>query len=119
LSSRLVWEGFAPARVKSWRCVMIFLAGEKTRDADFRERKASSPRREDEIIERRITRRLRTSPYLSVRRVTCRFHEGMLRLQGRVPSYYLKQMAQTMVLEMEGVDEIDNQLEVITPPAPR
>lgn len=98
---------------------MLFLDDEKTRDADIRERRARMPRREDSVVERRITRRLQTSPYLSIRRVTCRFHEGMLRLQGRVPSYYLKQIAQTMVLEMDGVDEIDNQLEVMTPPAPR
>ena len=56
------------------------------------------------------------SPYAEVRRVACEFHEGMLSLRGRVSSYYLKQIAQTVVLGMEGVEEIHNQLEVVTPP---
>jgi osmotically-inducible protein OsmY len=36
-----------------------------------------------------------------------------------VRSYYLKQIAQTIVMGLEGVDEIHNRLEVTTPPGRR
>ena len=66
-------------------------------------------------MERRALARLRRSPYREVRRVACEFHEGMLRLSGRVPSYYLKQMALAAVREMDGVEEIHNHVEVFSP----
>ena len=56
--------------------------------------------------------RLRCSAYRDIRGVTCEFHEGVLTLRGRVPSYYMKQIAQSLVLGMEGVEEINNRLEV-------
>jgi osmotically-inducible protein OsmY len=71
--------------------------------------------RERDVVERRAAARLRRSPYPEVHRVACEFHEGVLTLRGRVPSYYLKQIAQTAVLEMEGIDEINNQVEVVAP----
>jgi len=92
------------------------LVGEKRRVADSRQRAEISPLRKKEIVEARAAFRMRRSPYLEVRRVVCEFHEGMLCLRGRVPNYYLKQIAQTVVLGMDGVDEIHNQLEVVTPP---
>jgi osmotically-inducible protein OsmY len=56
--------------------------------------------------------RLRKSAYVELRRVSCEYHEGALTLRGRVSSYYLKQMAQSLVSELEGVLEINNQLDV-------
>ena len=80
---------------------------------------ALPPRREKAIVELRAATRLQRSPYSDVRLVVCEFHEGMLCLRGRVRSYYLKQIAQTLVMELDGVDEIHNQLEVTTPPESR
>ena len=40
----------------------------------------------------------------------------MLTLAGRVPSYYLKQIAQTVVRSVEGVFQINNQLSVCQGP---
>ena len=57
-------------------------------------------------------RRLGRSCHRQVRQVTCRYHEGVLLLYGRVPSYYLKQLAQEAVREIEGVEEIINRIEV-------
>jgi len=88
---------------------------EKTRETGWPEPTAISRRHEKETIEARATRRLCRSPYRSVRLVTCDFHEGMLTLRGRVSSYYLKQIAQTAVLGIEGVEEINNHLEVRSP----
>ena len=55
------------------------------------------------------------SPYLELRNVTCDFHEGVLTLRGRVPSYYLKQLAQAILVELDGVLELNNQLDVVMP----
>ncbi len=57
------------------------------------------------------------SSYNELRRVTGDFHEGILTLRGRVSSFYLKQVAQTLVQHLEGVERIVNRVEV-TGPAP-
>jgi osmotically-inducible protein OsmY len=62
--------------------------------------------------------RLRRSAYLALQHVSCEFRAGVLTLRGRLPSYYLKQVAQAVVAEVEGVERIDNQIEIVarTPP---
>jgi len=55
---------------------------------------------------------LRNSAYLALRRVRCEVHQGTAVLHGRLPTFFLKQMAQTIVARMEGVNEIINQIEV-------
>ena len=60
---------------------------------------------------------LRQSPYHEIRGVTCEFHEGVLTLRGHVSSYYSKQIAQTLVYRMAGVEEVNNRLKVVSPPA--
>ena len=57
-------------------------------------------------------RRLGRSCHWQVRQVTCRYHEGVLLLYGQLPSYYLKQLAQEAVRNLEGVEEIINRIEV-------
>lgn len=56
--------------------------------------------------------RLMRSPYLELHHVLCEFHEGVLTLRGCVSRYYLKQVAQNAVRRLDGVAEIDNQLDV-------
>ena len=81
---------------------------------------ATVPRwREKDIVKSRAAALLRRSAYPEVRRVACEFHEGVLFLRGHVRSYYFKQIAQTVVMGLDGVEEIHNQLEVITPPVRR
>ena len=57
--------------------------------------------------------RLRHSDYLELRNVSCDFHDGVLTLRGRVPSYHLKQLAQSLLCELDGILEFNNQLEVV------
>ncbi|MGA2059380.1 MAG: BON domain-containing protein [Thermoguttaceae bacterium] len=57
--------------------------------------------------------RLRHSDYLELRSVSCDFHEGVLTLQGRVPSYHLKQLAQSLLCGIAGILKLNNQLEVV------
>jgi osmotically-inducible protein OsmY len=56
--------------------------------------------------------RLMASPYSALHGVACTFHEGVLVLHGRVASFYLKQLAQSSVGHIVGVDEVSNRVEV-------
>ena len=62
---------------------------------------------------------LRLSPYPELWRVTCEYHEGILTLRGRVSSYYMKQIAQTIVQHVDGVERVVNRVEVVQGPLAR
>ncbi len=64
------------------------------------------------IIEANVQARLRQSPYPSLRRISCRLVGSGLILRGRVPSYYLKQVAQSVAVSVAGVPAVRNELEV-------
>ena len=70
----------------------------------------SSP---EDLVTLAAESRLLKSPYAELRGVSCEFHEGILTLQGCVPRYYLKQIAQNVVSRLDGVMGIDNQLTVV------
>ena len=64
---------------------------------------------------------LRRNPYLALKSVSCEWRDGVLVLRGCLPSYYLKQVAQEVVARLDGVQAVDNQIQVVTPasrPAP-
>ena len=44
--------------------------------------------------------------------VTYHYGQGTLTLKGRLPSFYLKQVLQTLLCDIEGVEIIDNQVDV-------
>lgn len=50
--------------------------------------------------------------YASLRKVQCDFHEGVLTLRGTVPSFFLKQVAQTAVRHIDDVDIVHNRIRV-------
>lgn len=56
--------------------------------------------------------RLLRSPYMSVRSVSCEFDRGVLRLRGRVSSFYQKQVAQESVTGLSGVEQVVNEVVV-------
>ena len=56
--------------------------------------------------------RLQHSPYRTIRRVSCCFEDGNLTLFGRVPTFHHKQLAQTAVAGLRGVNYVDNRIEV-------
>jgi hypothetical protein len=43
-----------------------------------------------------------------------KFRQGVLVVRGSVPTYYLKQMLQHVLVGMDGVCRIDNQVQVIS-----
>lgn len=47
-----------------------------------------------------------------LRRVSVSVYGGVVLLQGRVPSFYLKQMAQVIVMAVPGVGVVRNELQV-------
>lgn len=57
--------------------------------------------------------RLQASSYPSIRKVLCVYEEGVLLLRGRLPTFFLKQMAQIAVADIEGVKQVVNQIEVL------
>lgn len=57
--------------------------------------------------------RLGQSSHLFLRHIECHVEEGALYLEGKVPSFYLKQAAQSLLQSVEGVDRVVNRLEVV------
>jgi hypothetical protein len=57
--------------------------------------------------------KLTASPYLTLRKLACDSHEGVLAIRGQVSTFFLKQMAQTAVRDLPGVEEINNLVRVI------
>ena len=66
-------------------------------------------------IEEAAESQLRRSGYLVLRDIGCTCREGVVTLRGCLPTYYLKQIAQHVVTELEGVCGIINQIEVLAP----
>ena len=58
-------------------------------------------------------RALRSGPYPALKTLSCDDRGGVLVLRGCLPSYYLKQVAQEAVARLEGVQAIDNQIQVV------
>ncbi|MFZ5832874.1 MAG: BON domain-containing protein [Planctomycetota bacterium] len=66
----------------------------------------------DSTLEYRVHRALSTNPYLGRRKLRLETHEGSVVLRGIVDTYFQKQMAQEALRQVEGVDQIVNELEV-------
>jgi osmotically-inducible protein OsmY len=59
--------------------------------------------------------RLRQSPYFFLKALRCRFDAGVLTLIGRVPHRQLRHLAEAIVARVDGVEQVNNQVEVIDP----
>ncbi len=66
-----------------------------------------------ELPAERANRILRSSAYHPIRHLTCTYHDGTLRIDGGLPSFHLKQVAQTLVQGIDGVHQIENRIEVV------
>ena len=53
-----------------------------------------------------------TNPYLAGRKLRFEAEQGRVILQGTVSTYFQKQMAQEALRRIDGIREIENQLEV-------
>jgi len=61
----------------------------------------------------RVDQAIQANPYVSGRLLRFEADGGRVVLQGSVGSYFQKQMAQEVVRRVEGVEEVDNCLEVL------
>lgn len=59
--------------------------------------------------------RLCRSPYFFLRGVQCQFAAGVLTLRGSVPYRQLRQIAESIVGRVEGVEQVVNALQVCDP----
>jgi osmotically-inducible protein OsmY len=66
-----------------------------------------------EIVERAETE-LRRNGYIALKNIACEFREGVLTLTGCLPTYYLKQLAGEAVSGAEGVERVENLIEVVS-----
>jgi osmotically-inducible protein OsmY len=67
---------------------------------------------EDLHLAERVAHELRATRHGPLRRVAVTVHARLVTLEGRVPSYYLKQLAQATALAAPGVDHVRNDLDV-------
>ena len=77
------------------------------------------PKRGVEFLEEHAEARaeLRQSSYAALRHVACRVIDGRIVLCGRVPSFYLKQVAQCLLVQRLGTRiRLENRLEVTSGP---
>jgi osmotically-inducible protein OsmY len=66
----------------------------------------------DDTLAQQIDAAISTSPYLTGKKLRFEMHDGHVVLQGRVASFFQKQMAQEALRRIDGVTRIENQLEV-------
>ena len=67
-------------------------------------------------IEAAAEARLREARDLANHPIACKFRGGTLTLRGHVPSHFLKQTARALVQHLEGVETVDNRIDVIPLP---
>lgn len=63
-------------------------------------------------LRRSVLESLVRSGYAALNFVTCEVHGSRVVLEGSVPSYHLKQLAQAFVLKVDGVARVENRLRV-------
>lgn len=66
----------------------------------------------DSQLAERVDTVLRSNPHIPHRTLRFEANEGQVVLRGVVRSYYQKLMAQEALLGVEGVETVENQLEV-------
>ena len=66
-------------------------------------------------VEERVERRFNENPSFRnlFKGVSYKFEDGTLTLHGILSSYYLKQILQFMLIDIKGVDRLENLVEVV------
>lgn len=67
---------------------------------------------------KRVDSAIQGNPHLTGHTLHIEMRAGRVVLRGVVPSYYQKQVAQEVVRTVDGVERVDNQLEVAWATAP-
>jgi hypothetical protein len=67
---------------------------------------------DDDGLRIAVLKLLQSSSYTTLRRLRCEVTNAVVIVHGILPSYYLKQVAQTIVLRLEGIEGVMNLVEV-------
>jgi len=59
-----------------------------------------------------LQKQFRTSAYWSIRQLVCEIDSEQIVLRGTVPTYYLKQVAQSLALKAIGIERLHSDIEV-------
>ena len=78
-------------------------------------RPSTACQQQDERLLRAARRRLRASGYPELANLDCEVIDGLVVLDGVLPSYYLKQLAQEAVLTLDDVECVRNLVTVHWP----
>jgi hypothetical protein len=73
-------------------------------------RQISTPCKPREVLMHDV---LRSGPAATLNGVSCELQDGVLTLRGRLPSYYLKQLAQAAGTQIAGVKRVESHIEVV------
>ena len=65
-------------------------------------------------VEKQALERLRRTPFPVLRSVCCTYCAGILTLDGQLPSFYLKQIAQECLRDLPCVQRVENRVEVLS-----
>lgn len=102
------------AQVRTWRRMMS--ENDQRTRLSAENGKGRSRSQREQALQTEVESRLRKSGYPDLHRVSCDLCDGVLTLRGRVSTFYLKQVAQTLIGQRDEIRELDNRLMVIAPP---
>jgi BON domain len=66
----------------------------------------------DRALHHQVRRTLRGTGYAALQQIDCRVENGIVELSGEVPSFYVKQIAQVVLLALKQVQRVENRLRV-------
>ncbi len=87
----------------------------QTFDAALPNTEGNSQQSRQPMVAEAVIRALRQDHILRCHNISCQSYEGILILRGCVATYYMKQLIQTLAAQVEGVQQIDNRVEVAAP----
>ena len=59
-----------------------------------------------------LKQQFQASPYWSIRQLVCHIDRERIAVRGSVPSFYLKQIAQTLAVKALGADGVQSEIDV-------
>lgn len=86
--------------------------------ADSIQRFPNSCWMKDDLLRNAALNRLQSSGYAALRKLQCDVTDGVVTVYGIVSSYYLKQMAQTLLQRLNGIQTVTNSVVVQALKAP-
>ena len=93
------------------------LVAEKLAESEFRHGEALTVEDNLTVADKELLHLVReilsTTGYAQLRHLQIYCHSGRVTLQGSVPTYYLKQVAQTAVRRLVGIRGLDNDVKVV------